>query len=108
MTPVVSKGSLGKPLRDATDSCCRQFALVGVCVRKCFVCVVTLKTFRDAHVRHKRNRHHIHHNPSKEVSQTSRGYGLGCGTSARPPLGQNRKDILAPRKLEVKGWVSEC
>ena len=45
---------------------------------------------------------------SKEVSQTSRGYGLGCGTSARPPLGQNRKDILAPRKLEVKGWVSEC
>ena len=46
--------------------------------------------------------------PSKEVSQTSMGYGLGCGTSARPPLGQNRKDILAPRKLEVKGWVSEC
>ena len=53
------------PLRDATDSCCRQFALVGVCVRKCFVCVVTLKTFRDTHVWHKRNRHHIHHHPRK-------------------------------------------
>ena len=35
------------------------------------------------------------------------GYGLGSGPFARPPLGPTWQVIREPRKIKIKGWVTE-
>ena len=40
-------------------------------------------------------------------SAASTGFGLGSGTFAPPPLAAKWQDGWIPRKIEVKGWVTE-
>ena len=52
---------------------------------------------------------HIKEDVSTIRSAASADFGQVPGTFARPPhpFGQNWSDALSPRKIEVKGWVSD-
>ena len=39
---------------------------------------------------------------------TGRGVVLVSGTHARPPLASRWNDTFIPRKMEFKGWVTDC
>ena len=43
-------------------------------------------------------------------SEASNGVGLGAsGTFARPPaLASRKNEIFIPRKMELKGWITDC
>ena len=43
-----------------------------------------------------------------EISEASTGVELGSGTFARPPpLTSHCNEILIPRRMEFKGWITD-